>query len=160
MALTSFTSLALAIALSLTLASSPILLGLWVLGLALTLSLLIALIIAPWLGIITFLIYVGGLLVIFAYFVALAPNQLLEAKTMFILLLITHLTALTILTSAPLTLNVWDFGPVPLPHSSLTMLVQSTNSFIYIALALILFLALVAVVKIRTISSGPLRPFS
>lgn len=157
MALLSILILALTIALSLVLASSPLFLGLWVLFLALRLSLFLGLITASWLGLFMFLIYVGGLLVIFAYFVALAPNQLIEGKRMLFLTFLTYLRLILIIAPNFILFNT-DF--LFQPQNLLTSLFSFSNILIYILLALILFFALVSVVKIRAIASGPLRPFS
>ena len=94
---------------------------------------------------------------IFAYFVALAPNHLIQIKSNFTLTFLTYPALLFILYPVFLILPT-DFSFTS--FSSLTYLVLEYNVFIYILLALTLFLALIAVVKISIISSGPLRPYS
>merc|ERR1711976_671149 len=59
---------------SLFFTSSIIAFGTLALLLAIAISLLLVFI-SPWLGIITLLVYVGGLMVMFAYFLAICPNQ-------------------------------------------------------------------------------------
>jgi len=54
---------------------SPIRLGATVLCSAVFVASSLTLISTGWFGLITFIIYVGGMLVIFAYFAALQPNQ-------------------------------------------------------------------------------------
>jgi len=54
---------------------SPINLGILVLLVALFVAAAVGIISTGWFGLITFIIYVGGILVIFAYFAALQPNQ-------------------------------------------------------------------------------------
>lgn len=149
--------LAFTLSLSLVLASSPLFLGLWVLLLALRVSLLLGLTTASWLGLFIFLIYVGGLLVIFAYFVALAPNQIIEAKIMLILRVATYFR-LTFILYPNFIILASDFSY--LTQTPIIALFSFSNIRIFLFLALVLFFALVAVVKIRTIVSGPLRPFS
>lgn len=149
--------LSFTLALSLVLASSPLFLGLWVLILALRVSLLLGLTTISWLGLFIFLIYVGALLVIFAYFVALAPNQIIEAKIIFILSVATYFSLIFILYPNFIVLAS-DFSY--LSQSPIIALFSLSNILIFLFLALVLFFALVAVVKIRTIVSGPLRPFS
>ena len=149
--------LSFTLSLSLVLASSPLFLGLWVLILALRVSLLLGLTTASWLSLFIFLIYVGGLLVIFAYFVALAPNQIIEAKIILILRVATYFSLIFILYPNFIVLAS-DFSFTrQLP---IIALFSFSNILIFLFLALVLFFALVAVVKIRTIVSGPLRPFS
>lgn len=147
----------LTLAFSILLASSPLFLGLWILFLALSLSILFSVITYSWLGLFIFLIYVGGLLVIFAYFVALAPNHLMEGKSIITLTILTC-PALFFIFAPNNFLLPNDFSSFSL--TSLTALLHRFNIIIYIFLALILFLALIAVVKISAISSGPLRPYS
>jgi len=157
MALLSIFIISLTLGFSLILASSPLFLGLWILFLALSLSLLLGTLTSSWLGLFMFLIYVGGLLVMFAYFVALAPNQLIEGKTILSLSILSYLTLTPLFFTNTLALN----STFRASHqSSLTALLSSSNTLIYIFLALILFFALVAVVKIRAVTSGPLRPYS
>lgn len=158
MSLYFFTSLALALTFTLLLASTPLLLGAWILLLTFAIASLFSFISATWLGIFSLLIYVGGLLVIFAYFVALAPNQILEAKTMilstlslFSLFFITSTSQLSLFSSFSLD--------TPSVQPPITNLLSLSNTMILISLALILFFTLVAVVKIRTRQAGPLRPW-
>ena len=104
-----------------------------------------------------FLIYVGGILVIFAYFVALTPNLLIEGPK---LIQFTLLSSIIIIITLPLTtiLSQAEFS-LHLFHN-MPALLNLHNSIRLIILALILFLALVAVVKICSHSSSPLRPFN
>lgn len=156
MALLSFLILSLTLAFSLVLASSPLFLGLWVLFLALSISLLMGALTTSWLGLFIFLIYVGGLLVIFAYFVALAPNHLIESKSILLLTLATY-PSLVFILWPNFIMPATDF--LENTQSLITTLLFFSNISIYIFLALILFLALIAVVKVSSISAGPLRPF-
>lgn len=157
MTLLSTLILSITLAFSIILAASPLFLGLWVLFLALSLSLVLTVLSYSWLGLFIFLIYVGGLLVMFAYFVALAPNHLLERKSIFFLAFATYPALFFILGPNTLILTS-DFSSNA--QSPLTALLLEHSIPIYIFLALVLFLALIAVVKVRTVSSGPLRPYS
>lgn len=155
MLIIAFSSLALAFALSLLLASTPLLLGAWILLLTFSIAGIFSFSISSWLGIFTLLIYVGGLLVIFAYFIALAPNQIFEVKTIFLSSLFLFFSFSVFLISVkslfPITLQT------PATSYPLYALLTHSNMTLFIILALILFLTLIAVVKIRTFSSGPLR---
>lgn len=141
---------------TLFLAASPLFLGLWVIFIALSIALFLAISIASWLGIIIFLIYVGGLLVIFAYFVALTPNLLIEGKTIILILFITYIIVSTSLLIIKLNLNK-PFNQ--LPQEPFTLLLTE-NLPATIILAIVLFFALVAVVKLCSAYTSPLRPFN
>ena len=158
MVLLSFTFLSLTLRFSLILANSPLLLGLWILLLATTISILIGLISSSWLGFFIFLIYIGGLLVIFAYFVALSPNQLFYTTIIFGLSILT-LPRVYLASLPSNALSNLDFNSLQV-SIPITSLLTNQNISIYLFLAIVLFLALVAVVKISTISAGPLRPFN
>merc|ERR1711893_494660 len=69
-------SITTSILLLLPLIAQPLRLGLVIILLTLMICCLRALLISSWYGYILFLIYVGGLLVIFAYVAALSPNVL------------------------------------------------------------------------------------
>jgi len=146
----------LALGSTLIIASSPLFLGLWIITLALIIAISANMILTSWLGIIIFLIYVGGLLVIFAYFVALTPNLLVEGKTMVIMLV----------RSAPLIFALIN-NFITTDNKILSTLTQHPISFLISEnlhrislIALTLFFALVAVVKICSTFSAPLRPFN
>ena len=103
-----------------------------------------------------FIIYVGGLLVIFAYFVALTPNLFIEGATIinssftfFILFL-----GFFFISSLPALRKFSFISNFPLHY------LLSLNAFIIVILAIVLFLALVAVVKLCSNFSAPLRPFT
>lgn len=156
MALIILTSLTLSITATATLSSSPLFLGLWVLLLTLIIRIIANITTTTWLGLMIILIYIGGLLVIFAYFVALTPNLIIEGK-----LIITNL-----LLSWPIFLSflliVEKTDIKSLSHTSIRPL-----SYLFIEhftvisiLAIILFFALVATVKLVSNVSSPLRPFN
>jgi len=131
---------------------SPVNLGITVLSIALIISALLSTITTRWFGFIIFIIYVGGILVIFAYFAALQPNQYITSwrwvitPSFFVILLIT----------LSQTLNISWTPTIP----NTTEVYFTTNIVIPILLALILFLALVIVVKTAHADEGPLRPFN
>lgn len=157
MTLSIITCFFLSLILSLILANSPLLLGLWVLLISLSFTSLLGLISSSWLAIFLFLIYVGGLLVIFSYFVALVPNQILEGNNIFYILLITLTALLIILFNTPI---LFTSQTSSLPQTLITALYYPTNIPTLTLLAITLFFALVAVVKICAKSNAPLRPFA
>jgi len=146
----------IAIRSTLALATSPLFIGLWIISLALVIAISTSIILTSWLGIIMFLIYVGGLLVIFAYFVALTPNLLIESKT--ITLILTLSTPLIFLSVRIILISdnklFSDITQLPLRF------LISENLYTITLIALTLFFALVAVVKICSTFSSPLRPFN
>lgn len=151
-----FTSLiilaTLSISISIIITSTPLAIGLWVLILALISSFATSSILFSWYGFIIFLIYIGGILVIFAYFMAIQPNHQLRLSgpsaaaltTLFALLLVG--LPESILHSSPT--SFW-----------ITTLYNINNIPIILLLALVLFLALLVVVKVSSFFIGPLRPF-
>lgn len=139
----------------LVLSSTPLNIGLWIIFSTLIISISITISIQSWFPIILFLIYVGGLLVIFAYFVSIQPNQQL------IIIKIITIIILTFSIFIPTSLN-YSSSPTPesINKQTILELLSIYNIQTLIFLALILFLALVAVVKITKIYIGPLRPFN
>ena len=83
-----FGSLVAAVSLSSILAIAPLPLGLSLLLARVFLALQTAIMVPTWVGLIIFLIYVGGLLVIFSYFIAIQPNQQLGAPIIIFITLI------------------------------------------------------------------------
>ena len=148
-------SLTLSFFISLPLAMSPLTLGVWILFTSSILSALITLIISSWTGIITALIYIGGLNVLFAYFIATIPNQYLFSKPLLLSRTITFIITFTNFKLAPPRLITFFQR-----NYIITKLFFNFDALIFIWLALILFLALVAVVKIASRHHGPLRPFN
>lgn len=151
------TTITLSISFSIILASRPLSLGLWVLRLALIISCIIALSFSSWFAIIIFLVYIGGILVIFAYFTALIPNQPLEML---------KIVSALIFTTLPVSVSIIPLGI--LTHTALhkrncspiLALYFPSNIPILLLIALVLFFILVAVVKVANIFRGPLRPFN
>nr|BDE56982.1 NADH dehydrogenase subunit 6 [Travisia sanrikuensis] len=157
MTLLILTACSISFASTMLLIFSPLLMGLWILLISVTFSMIISFSINSWFGLIFFLIYIGGLLVMFAYFVALTPNQQfsLMAPTLFFIL-----SSLAIIF---IFFNNFNFNNMNLDYiNSLPQLLiySSSNAPILIILALLLFLALITVVKIASRNGGPLRPYN
>lgn len=132
-------------------AISPINLGAIVLCIALSTAINLGLISTGWFRFIVFIIYVGGMLVIFAYFAALQPNQHIIRWSWVILPSTFIIIFYVAWPSAPLN---WP-DSIPLTHQ----LYSSSNLLLPVLIALILFLALIIVVKTSRAEEGPLRPF-
>lgn len=142
----------LSISSTMLLAISPLSIGIIILVISVMLTLIFSSLISSWIAFLIFLIYVRGILVIFAYFVSLIPNQ----HTNIISLYVPFITSviLIIITSK----NIF------IPNQTKTLKFINTfysenNSSILIILAIALLLAIVVVVKIVTSNKGPLRPF-
>jgi hypothetical protein len=134
--------------------NTPISIGLTILFIAIIISILFASILSSWIAFLIFLIYIRGTLVIFAYFVAIAPN-----KTIFFQIQI----PLIILTP-PMIFTLCKSSKFPINFSHITI---QTNTFYrnrsiptLIILALILLLTIIIVVKVSSSSKGPLRSFN
>jgi len=128
-------------------AESPLFMGMFVLGLSIVRAFIISEA-SSWLALLLFLIYVGGMLVTFAYFLALCPNQSVSLTPIIII---------------PITFAFIFFQNYPRYQVSCSLEVYSIyralNLRTFIILGLVLFLAIVRVVKIVSRSSGALRPF-
>nr|YP_009493557.1 NADH dehydrogenase subunit 6 [Cryptonome barbada]AWN55972.1 NADH dehydrogenase subunit 6 [Cryptonome barbada] len=153
-----FMSLMISLAFVLSAAITPLTLGLWILLFAFIVSLTTANLISSWFGLIIFLIYIGGLLVMFSYFSAITPNQQLELGP-----LATLSTLSFILLSLNIDLfhtsNIFNSISLSFIGPPTTSILLPSNLLIYLALGAVLFLALVVVVKVSRLSAGPLRPF-
>ena len=135
--------------------SSPLTLGVWVILISLLMTLFLCTLTTSWFTFLIFLIYIGGLLVIFSYFVAIQPNQHLGMLKMVAISVVSRLYLYSL--STPI---------VKLPHTlsqnaptQRNILTRQTNFFI-ILMAISLFLALIVVVKITYSTKAPLRPYS
>nr|BDQ44283.1 NADH dehydrogenase subunit 6 [Amynthas robustus] len=137
------------------LSTTPIMLGINILAMALLLSATLAASMSSWYAFLVFLIYVGGMLVMFAYFLALSPNQQMPTTSNIIYIVVTliTLTTVTIITETKMS--------IPQEMHQDNMYLYSLNtSPVIIMLALILLLTVVIVVKLTSRSKGPLRPFN
>lgn len=157
-----FFSLIFALVLRAPLMAQPITLGLNLLILTLTAAVVVAYNCSAWLGYIVFIIYIGGVLVIFAYVAALTPNLIFSLKRPYILLLpifsLFFFLNLLINPKAP-HVNLLTGTPAQVNEIIGTGLYRISGSPVLIFLGLILLLALIAVVKICHFGTGPLRPF-
>lgn len=136
-----------------SLATNPLSLGLLILLTALTLSMTFATSISSWVALLIFLIYVGGILVIFSYFVSIIPNQTISPTIPIIIILIfCTFIALTIIFLSP---------PILSTHiTQLNIMYNHKNFRILIVLASILIFTIVIVVKVSLLKKGALRSFS
>jgi len=109
-----------------------------------------------------FLIYIGGVLVIFAYVAALTPNLIFSLKRLYIFPLTILSTTLILSLFLPNKItnrNLSMARPAQLIDATGASLFRTANVRILIFLGCILLLALIAVVKVCHFYGGPLRPF-
>nr|YP_010254873.1 NADH dehydrogenase subunit 6 [Amphinemura claviloba]QUA05808.1 NADH dehydrogenase subunit 6 [Amphinemura claviloba] len=151
--------------------SHPLAMGLMLLLQTVIISILTGLIAQSfWFSYILFLVFLGGLLVLFIYVTSLASNEMftLSTTTLLPLMLGLPLLVLAILSidSSLLvtsTNNFENFNIMYTPlyqeeaTNSLTKLYNTPTSLITLTLVMYLFLTLIAVVKITKINQGPLR---
>nr|YP_009307981.1 NADH dehydrogenase subunit 6 [Menathais tuberosa]AOS50490.1 NADH dehydrogenase subunit 6 [Menathais tuberosa] len=144
--------------------SQPLSLGLVVMLCTLFMCVVSAITLSSWYGYILFLIYVGGLLVMFAYVAALSPNVLFGSGAPLIFFVLSFVVSLSVL---------YSFNLIDLPSLSYissvskfsflktygTEMVSPQMISILIGLAIILLINLIVVVKICYYTHASLRPF-
>nr|YP_010713486.1 NADH dehydrogenase subunit 6 [Barbronia yunnanensis]WDA96187.1 NADH dehydrogenase subunit 6 [Barbronia yunnanensis] len=135
--------------------NTPILLLFMILLMALTISWLTAMMYSAWYSFLIFLIYVGGMMVMFSYFVALSPNQFMKIKTSMLIMA----TTMTMLSLPMITLSSTS-TQLDQTHSFSTLTLYSFyNIPILMLMITILLIMMIMVVKLSNLSKGPLRPF-
>nr|AOR07210.1 NADH dehydrogenase subunit 6 [Enchytraeus albidus] len=148
-----FTSTMITLASAMTLSMNPLSMGIIILMTSLMLTLIYSTMLTSWIAFLIFLIYIGGMLVMFAYFVALTPNQQMNLMTLVPLIFL--------FTVSFLFMFMYKMTPT---ISSLNMKFMYTfyltnNVPLLLILALILLFTMIVVVKLVTNNKGPLRPF-
>nr|YP_010586938.1 NADH dehydrogenase subunit 6 [Asychis amphiglyptus]UZZ45806.1 NADH dehydrogenase subunit 6 [Asychis amphiglyptus] len=141
---------------AMALATTPLMLGIWVLIMAFMVASIVCLPLTSWLSFIIFLIYIGGLLVMFAYFIAIDPNKKLNFMAPIILPMIIMASIYALASKMSLSPTLMFSSTNAPAFASLYMM---NNIPILILLTLILLLAMVVVVNIANPTEGPLRPF-
>lgn len=137
------------------LSTTPFIFAINILAIALLAATTLAASLRTWYGFLVILIYIGGILVIFAYFLALCPNHQLPTteNTIFIAVTFATLTLAAIITKTKI------FIPQEMHQGKIYLYAARTAPILFL-LALILFLTIVIVVKLTNRSRGPLRPFN
>ena len=145
--------------------NQPLRLGLAIMVSTILICLLTGMFLSSWYGFILFLIYVGGLLVIFAYVATLSPNTLFGGANslLFFLGAQTVLPLAIYYTSfldiAFLTNPSFNFKETSILKSHGIELVSPIIISILIRLAVILLINLIVVVKICYYQQRALRPY-
>lgn len=158
-------SITLSSLLLLPLIIQPLRLGLVIIISTLLICFIRAIILSSWYGYILFLIYVGGLLVIFAYVAALSPNVLFGKGTPMLFFFVMIFPLSITFYFLPL-IDVSSIGYLRI-FSEIKVLkiygieiVAPQMISILIGLATILLINLIVVVKICYYQQASLRPFS
>ena len=122
-------------------------------------------IIFSWYGYLLFLVYVGGMLVIFIYVIRLIPNLIFLSNKVFVYFFLIFLGFIIInffvikeLISIEIKgLSFFDYNNISMGGRRIIILYD--NFFCYVLLAVILLFVLISVVKICYYCEGPLRVF-
>lgn len=148
------------IALSFPIALTPSNAAIWILSMAFILTVNFSINYRSWISLIIFLIYIGGILVIFSYFSALSPNYIISNNT----LIFATAYSLLIITTLFLRSKIHIINITNIPSTSHSIIISSIyfprTSIILLITALILFFTIIRVVKISKRNIGPLRPFA
>nr|YP_009024184.1 NADH dehydrogenase subunit 6 [Nipponnemertes punctatula]AGL46762.1 NADH dehydrogenase subunit 6 [Nipponnemertes punctatula] len=127
----------------------PLGMGGFLLLVAFLVSVYISTFFSSWFSMSLFLIYIGGMLVLFGYVVVLIPNFVFSAKGYFLSFF-----------SLFFFFFFSDFGEVSLFVLDFSFSFFSfLNFYVYLGLGLVLFVGLVSVSKICFFQMGSLRPF-
>lgn len=131
--------------------NSPLNMGIVLIFYALIVSVYILLSLSSWISIVFFIIYIGGLIVIFSYFMSIIPNQPLPSPL-----------TLTIFRNV-LFFILFDYfyqrKTIPDPLTEFTAFIYQPYIQILATLLYVLFFILISVVAI-TKPMGRLRPFA
>nr|QHE65365.1 NADH dehydrogenase subunit 6 [Neptuneopsis gilchristi] len=144
--------------------SQPLSLGLVIMFSTFLMCFISSMTLSSWYGYILFLIYVGGLLVMFAYVAALSPNTLFgSTKPIMVFILLLTPMILYINTYPFIDLssmgNLKDYSSLKFLKMYSTEMVSPQMVSILIGLGTILLITLVVVVKICYYHHASLRPF-
>nr|AIY61942.1 NADH dehydrogenase subunit 6 [Rugitermes sp. A TB-2014] len=115
-----------------------------------------------WFQYILFMVLVGGMLVLFIYVASLASNEMIKLSTKMMMMTTTITLLVTMVTKNQTTINSTETMNynTEMMNSIIMMtskLYNQPNGNMTIFLALYLLLTLIVVVKITSVSSGPLR---
>lgn len=143
----------------------PLSLGFMLILLTLCVRGLVGIITFSWYGYLLFLVYIGGLLVMFMYVISLIPNLIfLSSKVFsyfffifFIFMLTNFFVSKDIISVDIKDLLLFEYNSTRIRGGS--MIIIYDNFLCYLLLGAILLLVLISVVKICYYCEGPLRVF-
>ena len=149
----------------LPLITQPLTIGMVIMLSTLLMCLLMAAFLRRWYAYILFLIYVGGLLVMFAYVVALSPNTIFKDELhipimfLFVFALLFMYLYISVLPGLSVLEETSMGGSRSFIKECGSELVSPFSISILVGLACILLINLIVVVKICFFQSASLRPF-
>lgn len=126
---------------------------------------LISLITFSWYGYLLFLVYIGGLLVMFIYVISLIPNLIFLSRKVFAYFFVIFFRFVIInffVSKDLITIDIKSLSLLEYSFSRLgggTIIIIYDNFMCYLLLAIILLFVLIRVVKICYYCEGPLRVF-
>lgn len=143
----------------------PLRLGFILMSIVFIVSVLIGIIIFRWYGYLLFLVYVGGILVIFIYVIRLIPNFIFLSGKVFLyffriffrFVIINFFLLKNIIRVFNKNIFIFNYDNLSIGGSRVIMLYD--NFFCYLLLGVILLFVLISVVKICYYCEGPLRVF-
>nr|YP_008855167.1 NADH dehydrogenase subunit 6 [Sepia aculeata]AHA82376.1 NADH dehydrogenase subunit 6 [Sepia aculeata] len=126
---------------------------------------LMGLLVFSWYGYVLFLIYVGGMLVMFMYIISLVPNLIfLSSKVMmytfiiyFSYFLVNYVFMKEFIMESVKDNMMTNYSAISCMSSD--MILMFDNFFCYVLLGVVLLFVLISVVKICYYCEGPLRVF-
>jgi len=139
---------------TLPLAKNPLSLLLIIIIISLIIATIYRISLSSWYAFLIFLIYVRGILVIFAYFAATTPNQRITTKSLFFNLFI---ISIPVFSFSFLTYKTYPI--LKTKEIQLTDIYSHQNGIVLIFITLVLLLTIIIIVKITKHSKGPMRPF-
>nr|YP_009537152.1 NADH dehydrogenase subunit 6 [Octopus cyanea]ATP74755.1 NADH dehydrogenase subunit 6 [Octopus cyanea]ATP74768.1 NADH dehydrogenase subunit 6 [Octopus cyanea] len=165
MVLMMFFSLGFSIVSMLVILIQPLSLGFVIMLMSIFMSVMISFFIYSWYGYMLFLVYVGGLLVMFMYIISLIPNLIFFSKGIMVYMFIglvgffmmNLISMYSYLDVGMMSMKMLEMKSVSLGLSSLLM--SKFNFICYVFLGVLLLLILISVVKICYYCEGPLRVF-
>nr|CAD7857585.1 ND6 CDS [Olavius algarvensis] len=131
--------------------NNPMSLSMIIMMIATMVSIIISLNLSSWYAMILFLIYVGGLLVMFSYFVSLSSNDpmMLKSKMHFIIMPTILYKSLNLQMSS----NLYN-------NSQMNMLYKPMNMITMLLITMALLVMMIIVIKMVKSNNGPLRGFN
>nr|ANC65484.1 NADH dehydrogenase subunit 6 [Hirudo medicinalis] len=133
--------------------STPIMMLMNILTVSMMLSYFTAIFYSNWFAYMIFLIYIGGMLIMFSYFVAISPNQIIKLGMLTIILFFTLIFLISFIYSLNSYMYIFNY------ESSFYMMYETPYMYMLILLITLLLIIMLIVVKLVNCSKGPLRPF-
>lgn len=136
------------------LSKNPLSLLLLIIIIRLTIAVIFRIILSSWYSFLIFLIYVRGILVIFAYFATLTPNQPISIKSTLLSLCCVAIPMFSF--TAIKTVNYPVFTDKEI---QIAKIYELENGPTLLLITVILLFTMIVIVKLTKHCQGPLRPF-